>query len=299
MPVSQLTLIFAFLAMAFWGVGDFLIQRIVKRVGDFQTLLWIDLIAGFFLIPFVASDLPAILTWPNVLSLMVMTVIYLWYGIFLFKAYNKGKLAVVEVIMIGELPFTIILGLIFFREKLDLSQVLVILLIISGTLLISKSRMTWWDRIKDFFTGKRVVWEKGVLLATVAVVFSALYNFLTAVNSRNISAFIAVWFPWMLSSLFLLTYIVYKKGLKSFWQTSLNYKYLILFTGIIDTAAWVFYAFATENGKISVVTTIVTGYAVIALILGVKFNKERISGWQYLGAILVFFGVAIMSFIGK
>ena len=119
MPTLQLTIIFALAAMVLWGLGDFLIQKTVKRIGDFQTLLVIDLMAGILLIPFIWRDLSAIFYWPNFISLVIMTLIDLFYGLFLLKAYDQGKLAVIEMIMIGELPSTIILGLIFFHEKLQ------------------------------------------------------------------------------------------------------------------------------------------------------------------------------------
>ena len=297
MPTLQLTIIFALAAMVLWGLGDFLIQKTVKRIGDFQTLLVIDLMAGILLIPFIWRDLSAIFYWPNFISLVIMTLIDLFYGLFLLKAYDQGKLAVIEMIMIGELPSTIILGLIFFHEKLNFLQTLIIVMVIVGIILVAKSRSTLLSKLREFFTGRPVIWEKGVLFAIAAFIFSAIYNFLTAVNARSISVFTAVWFPWMLSSLILLTYVAYKKGLKSLWRNSLKNKRLILFTSIIDILAWVFYAFATVRGEISVIATIVAGYAVIALILGVKFNNERLSFWQYFGATIVFLGVIIMSFI--
>jgi len=293
----QFSLVCAFLAMTFWGLGDFLIQKTIRKIGNLQTLLWINLVAGLGLAPFILKDLPAIFIGTNIWSLIIMTIVGLFYSIFLFKAYGEGKLAVVEVLMIGELPFTVILGLIFFHEKINSEQVLIIMLILLGTLLISKSRKTWWGKVSEFFGKKKFVWEKGVLLALAAVVFSALYSFLTAVNSRNISALMAVWFPWMLGSLFLLIYIASQKGLKLFWRTSFNHRGLILLAAIIDTAAWVFYALAVGRGKLSVVTPIIAGYAVIAMFLGIRFNKERISRWQYLGATLVLLGVVIISFI--
>ncbi|MFA4942295.1 MAG: DMT family transporter [Patescibacteria group bacterium] len=297
MSEFQISLIFAFTSMALWGVGDFLIQKTIRKIGSLPTLLWINLIAGLSLFPFVLKDFPVIFIWSNLSFLIIITIVGLLYSIFLFKAYDQGKLAVIEMIMVGELPLTIILGLIFFHERLNWIQVLAILVIIIGILLISKSQKDGQNKIRDFFAGKKLIWEKGVLLAAAAVSFSALYNFLTVVTSRNISAFTAIWFPWMLGSIFLLIYIAYKRGLKSFWQISINHKILILFTAIIDATAWIFYALATENEELSVVTPIIAGYAVVAMALGVKFNKERIGVWQYFGIVLVILGVIIVSLI--
>lgn len=295
----QVSLIFAFLAMIGWGVGDFLIQKTVRKVGDFQTLLWIDLVAAVVLLPFVWQDFPAMFIWDNARSLLLMTLAELLYSILLFKAYNKGKLSVVEMILIGELPFTIILGLLFFKETLSWSQLLVVIAIITGVCLISKSRRQWWEQWRYFGKKSNFIWEKGALLALAAVIFSALYNFLITSNARNISAFTAVWFPWTFGSLFLLGYIWYSQGLRSFWRSSFNYRRLILITALIDTAAWLFYALATQREELSIITTIVAGYAVIAMILGVKFNGERISLWQYIGAVIVMSGVIVMGLISK
>jgi drug/metabolite transporter (DMT)-like permease len=74
-------------------------------------------------------------------------------------------------------------------------------------------------------------------------------------------------------------------------------KRLILFTGLIDTAAWVFYALAVVKEEVAVITAIVAGYPVIAMILAVKFNKEKITSWQYFGAFLALLGSILMSFL--
>lgn len=297
MSAFHLSLTFAFLAMILWGFGDFMIQKTVRKIGDLQTLFWINLTAGLVLLPFIMSDLKAILSWPNIAYLVAMTAIDLLYSIFMFKAYDKGKLSVVEVVMIGELPFTIILGLIFFQEKLSILQWLAIVLIISGVFYISRRRKTWLDRIKESFGGKKTVWEKGVFLAIAAFIFSAIYNFMIALSARNISAFAAVWFPWTLSSLILFFYMNRKQGIGSLQKNSLGNTNLILLTALVDVAAWVCYALATSQEEISIITAIVAGYAVIAMALGVRYNNEQIGRWQYFGAAMVFCGVAIMSLI--
>ncbi len=299
MDSFKISLIFAFLAMIFWGVGDFLIQKTIKKIGEFQTLLFINLFAGLALIPFVLKDFPLIFDWPNILLLIIMTIIDLLYSIFLFKAYNKGKLSVIEIALIGELPLTIFLGLIFFGEKLSFIETFLVLLIILGVFLISKSKKNWKEKIKEYFLGRKFVWEKGILFVFVAIIFSSFYNLLVAFNARTISAFTSIWFPWTLSSIFLLIYIIYKKGLKSSCKNIINYKKLIFFTALIDTAAWIFYALATQKEELSIITAIVAGYAVIAMILDIKINKQKIGNWQYLGAFFVFVGVIVISFIAK
>jgi len=52
----ETSILFAFAAMLSWGIGDFLIQRTVRKIGDLQTLTWIGIIGSIFLIPFAIKD---------------------------------------------------------------------------------------------------------------------------------------------------------------------------------------------------------------------------------------------------
>ena len=52
-----LPLLFAFGAMLFWGIGDFLIQRVTRKVGNIEALAWIGIIGTIGLLPFAWKDL--------------------------------------------------------------------------------------------------------------------------------------------------------------------------------------------------------------------------------------------------
>ena len=291
-----LAIVFAFLAMIAWGVGDFLIQKTVKKIGNLEAMFWINIIAGLGLLPLVIKDIPLMLDPVNLWPIILITVTDFLFAYFLFRAYQQGKLSVVETVLLAEIPLTIILGLVFFHEYLSLTQLVFILLIVIGIFLISRPKPSRWVKFKNFFLGQGRVWEKGLGLSLVAVIFSAFYNLLTAVNARNISAFAAVWIPWVVVSIFLAVFISYKQGFKDLWERTLKFKGLVLATGIIDTAAWVFYALAVIRKDMAIVTAIVSGYAVIAMFLDVKFNKQSIGAWQYLGACLVVGGAVAISF---
>jgi len=53
---------------------------------------------------------------------------------------------------------------------------------------------------------------------------------------------------------------------------------------IIDITAWLCYSFALSQKELSIMTSITESFVVIAMILGIIFNKERIRPIQYLGA---------------
>lgn len=293
----NLTILFSFLAMLCWGVGDFFVQRAVKKIGYLETLIWINIIAALGLLPFIIKDLSLMWRIESIIPILLISIANIVFGLLLLKAYSRAKLSVVEVILLGELPVTIILGMIFFKERLSFLQLIIIFIIIFGVFLISRGPENYWQKIKNIFRKKGANWEKGLLFALSAVIFSGIYNFLTALNAREISPIIAVWAPWTISSLVLLGALLYKKGLKIFWKNSLANKQVIFLAGAIDTVAWVFYSSAVVRQDISIITAVVTGYAVIALFLDVKYNRQKITHWQYIGAALVVTGSIAISFL--
>lgn len=68
--------------------------------------------------------------------------------------------------------------------------------------------------------------------------------------------------------------------------------------GIIDTLAWMFFAFATEQRELAITTAITESYPAIAMGLAIAFNQEKIKRHQWIGALLAIGGsIALVFFI--
>ncbi len=74
--------------------------------------------------------------------------------------------------------------------------------------------------------------------------------------------------------------------MKNFLADGKKYTHLILAMGLFDTAAWVFYAFALAKNELSITTAITEAYPVLAMFLGLWLNKERITNYQKIGALI-------------
>jgi len=285
----EFVLLAAFAAMLCWGVGDFLIQRTVRKVGDLETLFFIGLIEFVGLFPFVLGDWQLLFSIPNLLVLSLLGVITFIGAMFTFEAFKKGKISVVETVIEFELPVTIIIGFILFREVLTLWQILLIIPVFIGILLMAIGSAS--KKPQNPFEGI----EKGVFLGALAAIGMGFINSFTALSAREVSPVMAVWFPALF--LFLISYIILlKKGkVKDSFVNFKKFKILILAMGIVDAAAWVFYAIALSSQNIGVITAITESYVVIAMILGVTINKEKITPHQYVGAILAILASILLA----
>ncbi|MDP2925071.1 MAG: DMT family transporter [Nanoarchaeota archaeon] len=278
----EYSIIFAFLAMLCWGFGDFLIQKNARKIGDLESLTFIGIIGAIILFPFVIKDLIHLRVLGNLILLLFLGIITFIAGILDFEALKKGKLSVIEVILEIELPITLLLGYFILGERLNIIQLLLIGFIFVGILLIAIRF--------EFIKNPRRFLEKGVLIGFIGAIVMGLLNFLTGFSAREISPVMAIWAPAVMLSLIGLIIIYKREGYKKLIKNSRRYMILILSMGIIDTLAWLFYAFAMEKNPITITTAITESYPVIGLFLGRFVNKEKIKLYQYFGA-----GLALMS----
>lgn len=295
---NYLVIMFAFIVLLSWGIGDFLIQRTIHKIGSWGTLFWLGTLGGFFLLPFCSKDWHNFFIFSNFLELIVLSALFILFSYLIFEALDRGKLAVVELIITLELPITVILGLLFFKEKISWAQAFLILLIFISIILIAKKSVNWWTKICQRLGCRRNFLEKGVVLALFAAVISALTNFNTASSARQVGPLATIAFVWLVNAIVAFA-IIYSRGQwEEFIHKSQEIKSLVAAMSFFDTLAWMAFSLATWQGELSLVIAIAASYPAVSIFLAVKFNKEKISKIQYVGAVsalVVSFILAIMS----
>jgi len=271
--------------MLAWAFGDFLIQRSARKVGDVQALAIIGIVGSIGLIPFIIKDLPLLLVKENLYFLIALGALTFIDAILDFEALKEGKLSIIDVIFEIELPVTVALSYFFFKETLSTFQFIIIFVVLWGMILMATKSFSHW----------RTKLEKGVWMAFASAVLMGVVNFMTASSSKRMSPLLAVWLPWVVFTIITVVVIWRREGLSDFGKNLKNYTWLLVMTGIVDTVAWVFYAYATKNNSISIITAITECYPAIAMLLGLWFNKEHIKWHQYIGAGLALAGSIILA----
>ena len=82
-------------------------------------------------------DLKLLNSLSNLLVLLLLGIITFLAAVLDFQALMVGKLSVIEIIFEIELPITIVLAFIFFKETFSLIQILLMILIFLGVILMA------------------------------------------------------------------------------------------------------------------------------------------------------------------
>ena len=268
----------AFVAMLCWGIGDFLIQRSTRKIGDFETLLAITGPGALILLPFVWRDIGGLFSGGfDAKILLVGSFILFAAALFEFEALRRGKISVIEPTWSLEIPTSVFLAYLVLSEKLTLVQLLIILSLVVGLFLVSYRGKVFSHR---FFL------ERGVLIGLLAAVVMGSANFFVGWGARLtdplLTNFVFNVVMALGSGLFLLMRGRFFQFFRDFSRT----RTLMLPMLISDNAAWVAFAFAMTLAPIGIAVALSESYIIVAVILGLAINRERLERHQKIGLVV-------------
>lgn len=280
----------AFAAFLLWGLGDFFIQRSARKVGDWETLFFISLFGMIALFPFVRGELGALFS-PSgsgaVTILLITSFVILFAALFDFEALKRGKISVVEPVLAFELPVSAAFAYMFTSESFTIIQIAAGSLLLVGIILVSMTRTHLSRRAR--------ILEKGVVMAGIGSIGLGVANFLVGYSARETGALMVNWFMSVFLTTATLVYIWFVEKRKIFNRDVRRNAGTVAAASILDTGAWVAFAYAAIAIPIGIAVAISESYLALAAILGVYINKERLSSHQKIGAALAIAMAIVLS----
>jgi len=274
-----------------WGIADYFGQKAARKVGVAVTLFSGGVFGAVVLLPFVIRDIAPLIADPkDILLLLGFAAVGVFTALFSLEAYRKGKLAVIGPIMGLELPITIILAVAFRSERLGLREALPMVVVFIGLLL------TVTKRPFDIRLERKTV-EKGVALGIVGAVALGAANFMTGVASQETTPLLTVWFGRTIFLLVFGAFLLAKGRMGRSLGAMRQHAVLVFGLAALYIVSFASYGYATTLIPISVATTISENYIVVAALLGVFINKEKLAPHQAVGVAISVAGVLMLAYV--
>lgn len=284
--MEMLGVMLAFLAMIGWGFGDYFLQKSIRKVGDWETLFIVTFIGAIALTPFIWKEIIPLFSNSKLWILFLASFVLLIGALLDFEALKKGKLAIVEPIWSMEIPVSAILAYFIIGELVGLYQIIIIIFLILGLVLVS---------IKSEHFTKSAWLERGVFLALLAALSMGAANFFIGWGSRESSALMMNWFLNVFLAIISFVFIFIDSDVKSMFKHFKKQKFTWLGMVVFDNVAWISFAFAMVMAPIAITVAISESYIVIAVILGMYLNKEKLKIHQKLGILVAIVAAIILA----
>ncbi|MDQ5893563.1 MAG: hypothetical protein QG640_575 [Patescibacteria group bacterium] len=280
----------AFVAMLCWGFGDFLIQRSARKLGDWETLFVITAFGAVVLLPFVYRNIGGLFASSNneLLILISAAVVLIIAALFTFEGFKKGKISVLEPLMSFEIPAAALLAFFFLGDDITWMQILVIIVLIINLFLVS---------FRGKFLSKSFLLEKGVIIFFVGALLMGSADFLLGWGSRVTDPLMANFVLNIIMASVSFIFIVLRGGIKKLISDVRTNPAQVLAMSIADNVAWIAYAYAMVLVPIAIATGLSESSIIIAVLLGLFINKEKLQRHQKVGLIGAIVSAIVLAFI--
>ena len=279
-----LGIIFGLLSMIGWGTSDYFCAVVSRKINYFLGLFY-DWLVGSLLILLLAYffKIPLTFTFNSVLISVLGGLLHSVANLALFKGFSVGKVGVVSSISSAYAVLVVILTIIFFGERLSLTQLLSVITVITGTFIVSTN-------FKNFSDFKALsISDRGVPYAFLTMVAWALGFVLLNKAVREVGWFTPFLIVSLTVNLVSFFYILFLKQSFRFSLNGSNVMMLILAAGF-NIFGYLTYNFGVSHSVISIVTTLSGAYPFITASLALVLLRERLSIPQCAGIILIVLG---------
>ena len=279
-------IVIGFLAAIFWGIHDFLVRFIVKKVSIITALMCTNVFGALFLLFFFFFSTQGISFEIKIIGFSIIYgLLFLSATYCLYKAFDLGPVFVAAPI-ICSYPILSLLYASVLTNPPALYQWILSLVVIFGIFLTiySKPENNKSSEVKISMT---FFWSIGA-----AIFFSISFQLgqHQIINSLEVLSNLLA----RISSVMVLGVLLFNKiNVK---LLKLNYILILILMGIADTLALLLMVYSGNFEEPEFSSVSASTFGLITILLVCFFYKEKLSRIQILGIFLVFSSVAILSF---
>jgi len=276
--------IYALLGAIITGVGQVLVKKGQVKLTPLLDNLIAAIIVNLILVPILLLIGVDLSVERNILiyALIAATMYATFYYIISF-----GNVSLM-VSLINTFPIvTIALAVSFLHEWPSLYQWFGIIMVILGTICISR------EKKEKGVVSKNKLW---IVWGLFGSLFIGIAEFVTKLATLRVDGFTFTFFVYIMYLPLLIIFIVFDKGGRKFEKLKNKSSLIHTFIGIFFIeAGLIAIALAYQYGVASLVSPVVSTHMLITAVLAVIFLKEKLLAIQKIGVLFTLIGVSVIG----
>jgi len=284
-----LGILFGILAATFWGIGDFFVTLLTRRVGTRWALLSIQVLSlAAWVVLLLRHSLPALGS-PGLWGILLATAVCHVLGLaFVYRAFEIGNLAIVSPISSAFAIVTAILSLVSGERPPALVLAGSVLLMLGVTL------ATRGESGAEATRGSLRGVPEALLSALAFGTMFWLFYFYIEPKLGYAVPLVALKALAVGGSTLAL---VLARPAAGGGPIRLSPEVVLLAIGAAaaDTAAWLTYIEGTHTSYATVVTALASLFSAVTVLLAWRFFRERLAVHQWVGVAVILAGILLVS----
>jgi drug/metabolite transporter (DMT)-like permease len=280
-----------------WGIADFAARFASRRVGAYRTLFFMQFFGIVALTAYLKASggisrgvAPGWQPWALGAFAGVLNTIA---SLSLYHSFQIGTMSIVAPISSSYPALTVILALLSGEHVKPLRMVGLVVTLI-GVVLAATSFAQEHEQVPAEKSARHARLSKGIGWASVSAVgFGILFWFL---GFKVVPVAGSAFSVWMIRLTTFCTLAIFAAPTAQTLQLPRgNVWWLLAAIGVMDTIAFVANNAALHIGQVSVVSVLASLYGAVTVLLCWIFLRERLERSQWLGIVLIFVGIVLVS----
>lgn len=276
-----MTIVLGLAAAVTWGTADFCARQGSEEVGFLPTLMGMNgvgalLLGAVALLGLFPLDLRHL---PLLIALALGNTVG---GLLFYYALEHGQLSLVSPITAAYPAVSAVLAWFLAAQRLGPWVVAAVLVVIVGTMLATQGNGGSGAPSRE---GRRALAAAGA----GAAVFGTVFYFLARQGAAGSLVMPVLMFRWV-GVLVLAPLSLRRCSLRRTISRP-----AIWATGILDTAAYLFYLWGSAHGPVAVIAALSGLFSVWTIVLAITLLKERLSRLQWAGVTLILVAIGVLS----
>lgn len=278
---------FGLAAALCWGLSDYCATIASRAIGSSRVVLGFHLIATAMLaVAVLATGALEGLTAGDLLQLLWIGALgALSYQAF-YRALEIGPISIVSPIVSAYAAVSVVLAVIVLGESLGPTQIAAVAVVMVGVMLASAD-------LRQIHAIERRQ-ALGLVIALAAVVAIGATVFGNAYYAIELGWLVPIFLTRTYTTLFLLGFSLRDRGRRPSGRSA-RVLVLVAVIAVVDTGGYVAFNIGAERADTSIVSAASAPYALIPILAGVLFLRERPAPVQWLGVAAVIGGVVLLG----
>lgn len=284
-------ILFGLISAVNWGVGDLCARFATDKIGNFRSYLYMQLVGLLGLTAWMLIQPPTNWDWFYVALAAGLAVTNSLAGLSLYRAFETGLLSVVSPIAASYGAISLTLGLLS-GQAITFSELSGLILTIIGVALASTPLGAAPKATADKPTPKTGP-GRGVGFALLASLFFGVTFWGLGYVTPQVGGVLPVWMSRLIAPLVVLVLsLPFRQSLQP--PTRRAWPWVIA-VGVLDSAAYIFYNMGLQSAQSGIVAVISSLFSAVTVLLAWVFLREKLALNQWLGLVLIFMGVGLVS----
>jgi drug/metabolite transporter (DMT)-like permease len=285
----------AFSLIVISAVMHALWNLLVKRSGHKTAFIWWMFVASGSLFTLTLPLAPEPFTWPEPEIFVMITagaVCFVLYHLCNGRAYRSGDLSIVYPLSQTSMIYVPIWGVFLLGERLSVTGVCGILLVLSGVYSVQLRRLSIAEMIRPF----RDLRNPSVQSALAAGFIYSIGSIAEKVGVRGYSPFYFTYLLVLVMLLFMTVNLGRPKYRRQIGETLRRDWRLILASGPVMMASFLTFRYGLNLSKVSYAVPVRQVSIMVGVLIGILFLGESFGRIRLISALLIFLGAVVIRF---